>query len=72
MLRTLQMHPQGLREAENRRGKVQGPTRRRAWAVGANTSISEAYKVPAQYTYMEESLIASSSGVAVLGKVVTL
>ena len=69
------MHPWGLREArkaKNKRGKVQDPTRRRGWAAGANTSISEAYKVPAQYTYMEESLAASSSGVAALDKVVTL
>ena len=53
-------------------GGVQDPTRRRVWAVGANTSIREAYTVPAQYTYMEESLAASSSGLAALGKVVTL
>ena len=69
------MHPWGLREvrkAKNKRGKVQDPTRRRGWAACANMSISEAYKVPAQYTYMEESLAASSRGLAALGKVVTL
>ena len=69
------MHPWGVREArkaENRREKVQGPTRQRAWAVGDNTSISEAYTVPVQYTYVQESLAASLSGLAALGRVVTL
>ena len=46
--------------------------RRRARAAGANTSISEVCMVSVQYTYVEESLAASSSGLAALGKVVTL
>ena len=58
-------------EQEGEGPRSDKPDRRRAWAAGANTSIREAHTVPVQYTYVEESLAASSSGVAELGKVVT-
>ena len=63
---------EGGEEGGEREGEGPRSDRRRTWAAGANTSISEVCTVPVQYTYVEESLAASSSGLAALGKVVTL
>ena len=63
---------EGGEEGGEQEGEGPRSDRRRAWAAGANTSISEACMVSVQYTYVEESLTASSSGLAALGKVVML
>ena len=63
---------EGGEEGGEREGEGPRSDRRRAWAAGANTSISEACTVPVQYTYVEELLAASSNGLAALGKVITL